>query len=87
MAPAGTHASLRAAMAGGADAVYLGVEQFNMRQGTANFKLHALPSIVAECHERGVKAYLTLNTLLYESELPALNKVLDRVRFGPRIRS
>ncbi|MDX2108900.1 MAG: peptidase U32 family protein [Verrucomicrobiota bacterium] len=79
MAPAGSHASLQAAMDAGADAVYLGVEQFNMRQGTANFKLRALPKIVAECHARGVKAYLTLNTLIFESELPALKKVLDGV--------
>jgi putative protease len=69
LAPAGTWEALRAAAANGADAVYFGVECFNARMRAANFQQRELPSIVQWLHRRGVKAYLTLNVLVFSDEL------------------
>jgi putative protease len=77
LAPAGDMTSLQAALDAGADAVYLGLEGFNMRQmATRNFTLETLPEAAERCHSRGVKLYLTLNTLIFEHELPALEETL-----------
>jgi putative protease len=68
---------LQAALDAGADAVYLGLEGFNMRQmATRNFTLATLPEAAERCRMRGVKLYLTLNTLLFEGDLPALDETL-----------
>ncbi|MGI9950990.1 U32 family peptidase [Moorellaceae bacterium AZ2] len=73
MAPAGNEEALRAAVANGADAVYLGGQQFNARQFAENFTLQGIQEAVAYAHERGVKVYVTVNTLLKNEELePAL---------------
>ncbi|MBE3581468.1 MAG: U32 family peptidase [Thermoanaerobacteraceae bacterium] len=73
MAPAGSEEALRAAVANGADAVYLGGRQFNARQYAENFTLEGIREAVAYAHEHGVKIYVTVNTLLKEEELePAL---------------
>lgn len=70
MAPAGSRASLSAALKAGADSVYFGVGKMNMRARSANnFAAGDLDEIVAKCHERGAKAYLTLNTILFDNEL------------------
>lgn len=69
MAPAGNEEALRAAVANGADAVYLGGQQFNARQFAENFTLQGIQEAVAYAHERGVKVYVTVNTLLKNSEL------------------
>lgn len=70
MAPAGSWASLSAALNAGADSVYFGVGKMNMRARAANnFAAGDLDEIVAKCHERGAKAYLTLNTILFDGEL------------------
>jgi putative protease len=79
MAPAGNRSCLKTAILAGADAVYLGIESFNMRQGAVNFKLRTLPSLVKLTHTEGVKVYLTLNTLIHQNELSALNRVMDSV--------
>jgi putative protease len=77
LAPAGDMTSLQAALDAGADAVYLGLEGFNMRQmASRNFTLATLPEAAGRCRARGVKLYLTLNTLLFERELPALDETL-----------
>jgi putative protease len=77
LAPAGDMTCLQAALDAGADAVYLGLEGFNMRQmATRNFTLANLPEAAARCRAKGVKLYLTLNTLLFERELPALDATL-----------
>ena len=77
LAPAGDMTCLQAALDAGADAVYLGLEGFNMRQmATRNFSLATLPEAAERCRTRGVKLYLTLNTLLFERELPALDETL-----------
>lgn len=81
LAPAGDMTCLQAALDAGANAVYLGLESFNMRQmATRNFTLETLPEAAERCRTRGVKLYLTLNTLLFESELPALDETLHAVK-------
>ncbi len=69
LAPAGAFPSLRAAVANGADAVYLGGGLFNARRAAGNFTDSELKDALAYCRERGVKVYVTLNTLLKDSEL------------------
>ena len=79
LAPAGGEEQLRAAVICGADAVYLGVQSFNARQGAANFEEAALPQTVGWCHARGVKVYVTLNTLITDREFPQWEQTLDAV--------
>jgi putative protease len=80
LAPAGDLASLRAALAAGADAVYFGLDDgFNARARADNFSLAGLGETVREIHRAGARAYLTLNTLLYESELAVMADVILRV--------
>lgn len=69
LAPAGSIEALEAAVRCGADAVYLGASRFNARQHASNFTEEELSRAVAFCHGRGVKVYLTLNTLVRETEL------------------
>lgn len=69
LAPAGSPAALEAAVAAGADAVYLGGTGFNARANAANFPPDALRDAVALAHSHGVRVYLTLNTLVYDREL------------------
>ena len=72
LAPAGSKEALVAAVQSGADAVYLGVDDFNARRGARNFPPEDLRLAVAYCHLRGVRVYLTLNTLVADRELHAL---------------
>ncbi len=70
LAPAGDDAALTAALAAGADAVYFGLgEGFNARARAANFALATLPEVCARVHRAGARAYLALNTLVFEGEL------------------
>lgn len=69
LAPAGTWDCLRAAIANGADAVYFGLPRFNARLRAENFQTEELPDVVRFCHDRGVKAYVAFNTLVFTSEL------------------
>ena len=79
MAPCGSYESLRAAIAAGADSVYFGVGQLNMRSASAaNFTLDDLAEIVRTAHEANVKTYLTVNTILYDNEMEAVREVVDR---------
>ena len=71
LAPAGSPEAVRAAVFGGADAVYLGYGDFNARRNAKNFSREDLGAAVTYCHLHGVKVYLTLNTLLSDRELPA----------------
>lgn len=77
MAPAGDWISLQAAVQAGADAVYFGIKGLNMRAGSKNFDLADLPRIAEKCHAHNLRAYLTLNTIIYESELDLLPNRLD----------
>ncbi len=77
LAPAGTLESFTAALASGADAVYLGLsEGFNARARATAFTLETLPDLVRRAHAANTKLYLTLNTLVFESELPSLESLL-----------
>ena len=69
LAPAGNEEMMRAAVENGADAVYFGLDEFNARLRAGNFALDDLPRLVAWLHERGVEAYVTLNTLIFTREL------------------
>ena len=71
LAPAGSPEALRAAVQNGADAVYLGWGDFNARRGAKNFSDEEFADALAYCHERGVRVFLTLNTLVTDRELPA----------------
>jgi U32 family peptidase len=77
LAPAGDMTSLQAALDAGADAIYLGLDTLNMRHmATRNFTRETLPEAAERCRKRGVKLYLTLNTIIYEDELPACKDLL-----------
>ena len=71
LAPAGSPEALRAAVQNGADAVYLGWGEFNARRGAKNFTDSEFEDALVYCHERGVRVFLTLNTLLNDRELPS----------------
>lgn len=79
LAPAGGEAQLRAAVLCGADAVYFGLRGFNARAGAENFDENTLPQTVGWCHARGVRVYVTLNTLVTDRELPQWLHSLDAV--------
>ncbi len=70
LAPAGSMEAVTAAVQNGADAVYMGYGDFNARRNAKNFTREAFAAAVSYCHLRGVKVYLTLNTLLTDRELP-----------------
>ena len=78
LAPAGSFESLTAAGQGGADAIYFGIEQLNMRaRSSANFTAEDLPQIVSRARELGMKAYITVNTVVYNHELIQMRKIID----------
>lgn len=77
MAPVGSYESLAAAIEASADAVYFGVEGLNMRsRSSANFTLDDLAEIVRRCHQEQVKTYLTVNTVIYDTDLDYLDKII-----------
>ena len=79
LAPAGSFESLSAAAQGGADAIYFGIEQLNMRaRSSANFTTEDLPEIVARARDFQMKSYLTVNTVVYNHELIQMRKLIDR---------
>src|ERR1700734_61091 len=72
LSPAGDWESLRAAVANGADAVYFGLSNFNARARAANFEPDELPVVMRFLHSRNVRGFVTLNTLIFPDELPAV---------------
>ncbi len=81
MAPAGDFTSLQAALDNGADSVYFGVEQLNMRaRASMNFTIDDLPEISRRCKEKGVRTYLTLNTIIYDHDLSIIKTLLDKAK-------
>lgn len=81
MAPVGSYESLAAAIEAGADSVYFGVGQLNMRSHSANhFDIGDLRQIVAICTEHGIKTYLTVNTIIYDNDLATMREILDAAR-------
>ncbi len=77
LAPVGDWAHLAAALKAGADAVYFGVGELNMRSSAPNFLVDDLPRLANKCHRFGARAYLALNTLIYEDELETVDAILD----------
>ena len=81
MAPVGSYEALAAAIQAGADSVYFGIGRLNMRAASAaNFTPDDLARIVATAHAAGLKAYLTVNTIVYEEEMEAVHEVIDRAK-------
>lgn len=82
MAPVGSWESLIAAGQAGANSIYFGVEQLNMRtkSSTANFTADDLGSIVAKCKEFGMKSYLTLNTIIYDHDIALMKRIVDAAK-------
>ena len=79
MAPVGSRESLAAALAAGTDAIYFGIGGLNMRsRSSANFTADDMEEIAAACAARGVKTYLTVNTVIYDSDTGMMRNVIDR---------
>ncbi len=78
MAPAGSFESLSAALRAGADSIYFGVGNLNMRSRAGiNFTIEDLPKIARMCRKVGARAYMTLNTIVYDAELPEIKKLCE----------
>ena len=81
MAPAGSWESLRAAIQGGANSVYFGIEQLNMRaRSSNNFTLKDLVEIAELCNKKNIKTYITLNTIIYDHDLILMKKIVDTAK-------
>lgn len=81
MAPVGSRESLHAAISAGADAVYFGIEGLNMRsRSSSNFNLDDLREIVSICRGNGLKSYLTVNTIIYDSDMQRMHDIIDAAR-------
>ena len=81
MAPAGSFESLHAAINAGCDSVYFGIADFNMRASSAvNFTFENLPEVVELCTKKGIKTYITVNTIMYNDDLNMMKKAVDAVK-------
>lgn len=81
MAPVGSYESLTAAIQGGADSVYFGIEGLNMRSRSSNnFTTDDLRRIASICREHGLKSYLTVNTVIYGEDLPLMREIIDAAK-------
>ncbi len=81
MAPVGSWESLAAALAAGADAVYFGIEGLNMRsRSSANFTANDMARIAGICAEKGVRTYLTVNTVIYDNDMETMRMIISRAR-------
>lgn len=81
MAPVGSYESLAAAIQGGADSIYFGIEGLNMRARSANnFTTEDLRKIVEICREHGIKSYLTVNTVIYGEDLDLMRQIIDAAK-------
>ena len=81
MAPVGSRESLAAAIQAGADSVYFGIEKLNMRAHSAStFTIDDLREIAATCEEHGIKTYLTVNTIIYNEDIPLMHEIVDAAK-------
>ena len=81
MAPVGSRESLAAAIKAGADSVYFGIGQLNMRSHSANhFTIDDLHEIAETCNNAGIKTYLTVNTIIYDGDIPTMHQIVDAAR-------
>mmetsp|Transcript_17654 Transcript_17654/g.29019 ORF Transcript_17654/g.29019 Transcript_17654/m.29019 type:complete len:955 (+) Transcript_17654:92-2956(+) len=79
LAPAGNWECAKAAVENGADAIYFGLDKFNARMRAENFTEADLPDLMEFLHRRGVKGYVTINTLIFTKELPEIEKYLRTI--------
>ncbi|MDE5842229.1 MAG: U32 family peptidase [Muribaculaceae bacterium] len=81
MAPVGSFESLSAAINAGADAIYFGIEGLNMRsRSSSNFTIDDMRHIVERCSEAGVKTYLTVNTIVYDTDMDKMHSIVDAAK-------
>lgn len=81
MAPVGSRESLQAALQAGADSIYFGIEKLNMRAHSAStFTIDDLREIAATCGERGVKTYLTVNTIIYDDDIELMHQIINAAK-------
>ena len=81
LSPAGTFESLMAAIQGGTDAVYFGIGKLNMRAGSSkNFRVENLTEVRRICDENNIKAYLTLNTVMYDGNLEEMRDIIQAAK-------
>lgn len=81
MAPAGSKEAMAAAIKAGANSVYFGIEQLNMRaRQTNNFLIEDLPEIAELCNSRNVKSYITLNTIIYDHDISLMRRIIDQAK-------
>lgn len=81
MSPVGSYESLQAAIQGGADAVYFGVGNLNMRsRSAANFTIEDLEKICGIAHQNGLRTYLTVNTIIYNHEIEEMHHLVDEAK-------
>lgn len=81
MAPVGSRESLAAAIQAGADSIYFGIENLNMRARSSNsFTINDLKEIAKICDENGLKSYLTVNTIIYDEDIPLMHTIVDAAK-------
>jgi putative protease len=81
MAPAGSYESLAAAIQGGANSIYFGIEGLNMRaKSSNNFTIDDLKNIASICREHNIKSYLTVNTIIYDNDILLMHKIVDAAK-------
>lgn len=81
LSPAGSFDCIQAAINAGADAIYFGVEQLNMRTRSSNsFSINDIKEVSTLCKLNGIKAYITLNTVMYEHDMQLLRTILQEVK-------
>lgn len=81
MAPVGSYDSLTAAIQGGADSIYFGIEGLNMRaRSSNNFTIDDLKQIASVCKENGLKSYLTVNTIIYDNDISLMRQIVNAAK-------
>ena len=81
MAPVGSRESLAAAIQAGANSIYFGIGQLNMRSHSANhFDINDLHEIAETCKAHGIKTYLTVNTIIYDEDMEAMRQIVDAAK-------
>lgn len=81
MAPVGSRESLMAAIQAGANSIYFGIGQLNMRSHSANhFTIDDLHEIASICSEHGIKSYLTVNTIIYGGDIETMHRIVDAAK-------
>ena len=81
MAPVGSRESLATAIQSGADSIYFGIEKLNMRAHSAStFTITDLQEIAETCNQHGIKSYLTVNTIIYDEDIPLMHEIVDAAK-------